>query len=159
MTTTTRTRTRIRPRGVIAVECAMVLPLLLTILLGVWDIGRLVDASQILNNAAREGGRQASTGQAAVTDIQNAILNTLSQAGVSTTGVTISVTNLTNASRSDPTTANQLDQFQVAVTLPSSNVRYISLNNLIGSNTLRAVSVWNSMRDIPLTVSTTIPIN
>jgi Flp pilus assembly protein TadG len=153
------TRTRTRPRGAIAVEVAMVLPLLLTLLLGVWDIGRLVDADQILNNAAREGGRQASTGQAAVSDVQNAVLNTLSQAGVPTTGVTVVVTNLTNASRSDPTTANQLDQFQVAVTMPSSNVRYITLSGLIGSNTLQAISIWSSMRDIPLTVSTTIPIN
>ena len=146
-------------RGVAAVELALVLPLLLTILLGVWDIGRLVDASQILDNAAREGGRCASTGQVDVTGIRQAVLNYLAQSGLSTSGVTVAVDNLTNPGNDDPTTADQLDRFRVTVTLPSDNVRWIVTNNLIGSKTLQATCVWNSMRDLPLTVSTTIPVN
>jgi Flp pilus assembly protein TadG len=136
---------------------AMVLPLLVTTLLGVWDIGRLVDAYQILTNAAREGGRCCSTGQVTSDGIKTAVLAYLKQAGITTTGVTVTVTNLTNAGASDPTTADQLDQFRTTVTLPSSNVRYILMNNLIGSSSLTASCTWNSMRDIPLTVTTTIP--
>ena len=49
-------------RGVAAVEAALLLPLALLLMLGTWEVGRMVEVSQILNNAAREGGRSASTG-------------------------------------------------------------------------------------------------
>jgi Flp pilus assembly protein TadG len=146
-------------RGAAAVELALVLPVLLTILLAVWDLGRLIDATQILNNATREGGRCASTGQVDVAGIQDAVLNYLTQAGLSKVGATVTVTNLTKSTNTDPTTADQLDQFQITTTLPSSSVRWIALNNLIGSNTLSATCTWSSMRDIPLTVDPTIPVN
>ena len=135
------------------------LPLLLTLLLGVWDMGRLIDASQILSSAAREGARAASTGQVDVAGIQTAVLSYLTQAGLATTGATVTVANLTTPSNSDPTTATQLDQFRISVTLPSNNVRWIVLNNLPGSATLQTSCLWNSMRDLPLTVPTTIPVN
>jgi Flp pilus assembly protein TadG len=145
-------------RGAAAVELAVVLPLLLTLLLGVWDMGRLIDASQILSSAAREGARCASTGQVDVTGIQTAVLNYLTQAGLSTTGATVTVSNLTSPG-TDPLVATQLDQYRISVTLPSNNVRWVVLNNLAGSTTLTTSCLWNSMRDLPLTVPTTIPVN
>ena len=135
------------------------MPLLLTLLLGVWDMGRLIDASQILSSAAREGARAASTGQVDVSGIQTAVLNYLTQAGLSTTGVTVTVSNLTNTGNTDPLSATQLDQFRITVTLPSNNVRWVVMNNLAGSATLTTSCLWNSMRDLPLTVPTTIPVN
>lgn len=45
------------------VEFAMILPLFLLILVGIFDVGRAVFASHTLNNAAREGGRQAIVDQ------------------------------------------------------------------------------------------------
>ncbi|WP_406698672.1 TadE/TadG family type IV pilus assembly protein [Singulisphaera sp. Ch08] len=157
-------RTSARPclgprRGTAAVELALTLPLLLTLLMGVWDMGCLIDATQILNNAAREGGRCASTGQLSVAEVQQAVLNYLTQAGIRTAGATVTVTNLTTAANTDPRTADQLDQFQITATIPSNSVRWIVMNNLIGSNTLTATCFWSSMRDIPLTVPTSIPIN
>jgi Flp pilus assembly protein TadG len=146
-------------RGAVAVELGLVLPLLVTLLLGVWDIGRLIDASQILDNAAREGGRCASTGKVTTSGVQTAVLEYLKQAGLSTTGVTVSVSDLTTSGNSDPTTATQLDQYQITVTMPSNNVRWIVMNNLIGSSSLTSTCLWNSMKDIPLSVSTTIPTN
>ncbi len=55
-------------RGVAAVELALLLPLILLLLMGLWEIGRAIDVQQLMSNAAREGGRQASTGMAAVPD-------------------------------------------------------------------------------------------
>jgi Flp pilus assembly protein TadG len=49
-----------RSRAVAAVEFALVLPFLMTILVGIWEIGRFADATIILQNAAREGARQAA---------------------------------------------------------------------------------------------------
>lgn len=60
-------------RGVAAVEFALILPFLLLILFGVWELGRLVQVTQIISNAAREGGRLSATG-------------TLSASNLSTTG-------------------------------------------------------------------------
>jgi ABC-2 type transport system ATP-binding protein len=52
----TRFRTSAR-RGVAVVELAVLLPFLLVVLLGIWEVGRLIEVQQILNNAAREGAR------------------------------------------------------------------------------------------------------
>lgn len=144
-------------RGAAAVEFALVLPLLLTLLLGVWDFGRLVEVDQILTNAAREAGRQVSTAQGSTSAVQQVVTNYMARSGISTTGMTITVTNLTSSSRNDPTTAQQLDQYQLVVTLPSNNVRLVLLNNLLGTSTLKASITWLSMADIPLNVSSTIP--
>ncbi len=51
-----------RERGAAAVEMAIVLPLLLLILGGTIDLGRLVYAEIIVANAAREGVRLAALG-------------------------------------------------------------------------------------------------
>lgn len=50
-------------RGQALVEFALVLPLFVLILVGIFDVGRLVYAYHTVNNAAREGGRQAIVDQ------------------------------------------------------------------------------------------------
>ncbi|MFT3883532.1 MAG: pilus assembly protein [Gemmatales bacterium] len=50
--------------GIAIVETAiLLLPLFIFTLFGVWEVGRLLQTHQIVSNAAREGARQASTGQ------------------------------------------------------------------------------------------------
>jgi Flp pilus assembly protein TadG len=56
---TRRCRTR-RDNGAAAVEMALVLPLLLFILFGVIDFGRMLNAQITLTEAAREGARAAA---------------------------------------------------------------------------------------------------
>jgi Flp pilus assembly protein TadG len=51
-------------RGAAAVEFAVCLPLLLTLLLGLWEVGRMVVVQQVVYNSCREGARDASMGQA-----------------------------------------------------------------------------------------------
>lgn len=58
-----RLRKRDRSRGQALVETALILPLLILLLVGVFDAGRLVFAYHTVNNAAREGGRQATVDQ------------------------------------------------------------------------------------------------
>jgi hypothetical protein len=53
-----------RRRGAAAVEFALCLPLLFTILFGLWEVGRTVEVQQVAWNSAREGARDASMGQA-----------------------------------------------------------------------------------------------
>ena len=71
-----------RRRGTAAVEAAVLLPLALMLMLGTWEVGRMVEVSQILNNAAREGGRSASTGQNTNSQVQQTVLNYLTNAGL-----------------------------------------------------------------------------
>lgn len=52
-----------RHRGQALVEFALVLPLLILILVGILDGGRLIYGYHTANNAAREGGRQAIVDQ------------------------------------------------------------------------------------------------
>jgi Flp pilus assembly protein TadG len=49
-------------RGAAAVEMALVMPLLVSLLLGIIDMGRLFNAEIQLSQAAREGARIASLG-------------------------------------------------------------------------------------------------
>ena len=135
------------------------LPLLVTLMLGIWDYGRLVEANQVLTNAAREAGRQCSTAQKGASSVQTVALNYLTRAGVPTTGVTVAVSNLTNSSRADPSGASQLDKYEVVVTMPSNNVRLILMNSLIGPGTITARCTWSSMVDIPVSVPASIPLN
>jgi len=50
-------------RGQTLAEFALILPVFLLVLVGIFDGGRLVFASHTVNNAAREGGREAIVNQ------------------------------------------------------------------------------------------------
>lgn len=56
-------------RGQTLVEFALILPVFILILVGLFDAGRLVFAYHTVNNAAREGGREATVNQT-LADIQ-----------------------------------------------------------------------------------------
>lgn len=146
--------------GSAAVELAVCLPFLLVIIAGIWEVGRMVQVQQLVANAAREGGRQAAAGQKDNTACRQAALNYLTNNGI--TGIDISMVTLTNvtaAARSDPTTANQLDQFHLTVTIPYSAIRYSSIAQITPTTAITASADWFSVKDVPVTVSTTIPTN
>lgn len=144
-------------RGVAAVEFAVALPLLLLLLAGTWEVGAIVNTQQILYNAARVGGRQASTGLNSNAQVQQSVIQYLKTAGVPTANVTVTVTDITSGG--DVSAANQMDQLSVTVTIPFADVAWEALNYVVPSGTqLTASAIWNSMKDLPVTVSTTLPI-
>src|ERR1700722_16556827 len=98
-------------RGVAAVELAFVLPFILILLLGLWEVGRMVEIQQIIRNAAREGARQAATGNYTNAQIQTIVTQYLTVAGLPTTNVVVTVTD--NTTGSDVSAATYLDQLQV----------------------------------------------
>jgi hypothetical protein len=61
-----------RDRGATAAEAALVLPVILMILFGIIDFGRLVNAQIVVSQAAREGGRAEAVGGNASTRASDA---------------------------------------------------------------------------------------
>ena len=54
-------KSRNRERGAAMVEAAIVTPILLLLMVGIFEIGRAFETWQVLTNAAREGARLAVT--------------------------------------------------------------------------------------------------
>jgi len=147
-------------RATAAVELAICMPFLLIVVFGIWEVGRMVQAQQLVANAARDGGRQVASGLADSTSVRQFVVNYLNMNGL--TGVSLSdvtLTNITNAARSDPMTANQLDQFRVTVTVSYASIRWSTVAQITPTTAITASADWYSMRDLPVTVSSTIPTN
>ena len=147
-----------RREGTAAVEFAVVLIFIVPLLIGLWEVGRLVEVEQLMNNAVREGARQASTGNKNAAGVQQDVANYLTVNGITCSTSNVTVTNKTSAARNDPTTANQLDQFHVEVQIPFDSVRWVLLNKITKVSNLSAGADFYSMRDIPLAVNATIPV-
>jgi Flp pilus assembly protein TadG len=147
-----------RRHGAAAVECAVVMTLLVPMLLGTWEVGRLVQVQQLLQNASREGGRQCAAGTQNAATIQQLVVSMLNANGIPCTTSNVTITNLTNSARSDPTSANQLDEFQVTVSIPFNSVRWVLLKQITSTTQLTATTYWYSMRDLPLNINTNIPL-
>jgi hypothetical protein len=75
-------------RGQSMVEAALIIPVFLLVLVGIFDVGRLVFAYHTVNNAAREGGRQATVDQTA-THIQDRAAQHAVALGVDAVDVTV----------------------------------------------------------------------
>jgi Flp pilus assembly protein TadG len=158
--------------GVAAAELVATLPFLLILLFGIWDVGRTVEVQQLVSNAAREGARLAAIGTMLdpttgyerdidARDVQNTVTNYLTRNGLTTMGITVQYSNLTNPAATDPYLAQHLDHLRVQVQLPFQNVRLILVNGFSNNQTtaLTATADWMSMRDSNVNVSTTLPTN
>jgi Flp pilus assembly protein TadG len=189
-------------RAIAATEMAMISPVIILLLAGVWEIGRVIMVRNLLNEAAREGARLAgSAGYFASSnhtnptntaqnltlispstngdyEVQKKVIIYLQAASVNPSGAKVTVKNLggtggaktwsytwdhtagngTGTGYDPAAAADQHDKIEVTVTVPYANVGWSPLNLFIAADTTLTATVdWASMRDIPLTVSTTIP--
>jgi Flp pilus assembly protein TadG len=74
-------RGRVR-RGTAAVEAVFVLIMMIPLLLGSLEGSRIAEVQQILSNAAREGARQAASGQLTVAQTKQVVTYYLQDAGL-----------------------------------------------------------------------------
>jgi Flp pilus assembly protein TadG len=139
---------RKQQRGAVAVEAAVALVfLILPMLLGSWEMGRMVEVQQLLSNAAREGSRQASTGQLTSAQAQQVVLNYMLTTGIPTQNAKVTVSDLT-VPGTDVQQAAYLDKLQVRVTIPFSDVRVISLMLVTTSTSkMTGQAIWYSLKD------------
>ena len=145
-------------RGAAAVELAAVLPLVLTLLLGLWELGRTLEVQQGLAHAAREGGRQASAGQIGDVAVAQVVRDYLRNAGLPVQNVVVTVQNLTSPG-TDSTYAAQLDQFRITIAIPFRDVRLLNIGLITNnSTTLTAQAILYSMKDKPYAAPPEPPI-
>lgn len=170
-------RSRVQPRrGVAVVEMAFIMPLLLLLIVGVWEIGRLVQLQQIMNGAARDGARIAS--QANIISTTDDYTQIMKGSGTSDPNVTDTVRaylygagfttaqlqSLTvtfefldgDTSLTEPYQGVKNQRFRVKVSMNYSDVRWTTLT-LINPQTIGAECVWQMMVDDPFTLSPTLP--
>lgn len=176
-------------RGVAAVEFALCMPLIVLLMLGIWEVGRIAQVSNILSNGAREAARDASLGQ---DDLQTIASNQLAylQSALpgafgqghstslqtptiplpsNTTGYTcwdntanrelftLTFTDITQPSVSDPTAMQKLDHYQIGLQVPYASISWNTLAQITGVTRISLVVDWASMRDAPFQVSPSLP--
>ena len=178
-----------RRDGLAAAEFACCLPLLVLILTALWEVGRFTEVQQVLWNAAREGARDASLGQANLLAVANNILTYLQGAEqtafgnghstsmiapvitlpANTTGYTcwdntanrelftMTFTDLTNPTVTDPTAMTQLDLYQIGVQVPFARIEWSPITPIGGMSRLKVTVVWTSLVDTPFQIAPDLP--
>jgi len=156
-------------QGAVVVEAAFVLPIALVMMLGMWEVGRMVQVDQVLVNSAREGARLAAGGYVngtavTVAMVQQAVRDYLTAAGFPSTAVSsavITITPQSPASWTDPSSALPLDVFQVSVNIPAgtafNSLRWNALPQITPVTQLTASVKWMSLNNSAVVVSTALP--
>jgi Flp pilus assembly protein TadG len=124
---------RLFRRGAALVEFAFVAPVLLLLVMGMIESGRLVMVQQVLTNATREGARHAVL-DGATTASTNAVVNDfLTASRISGAVVTVTPDPPSNAVFGDPVT--------VSVQVPFGQVSWLPTPMFLSGKTLSATTV------------------
>lgn len=133
-------------KGAALMECAVMLPVLMIMVLGVLEIGSALRASTILQSACREAGRltamdwryitheNQTPNQKVIQDLKNFV----TAAGLRGNDATVTVTHADGIHAGQTfdlaNTANDLQFVKVEVTLPYSSVSVFPLTYLAGKS-------------------------
>jgi Flp pilus assembly protein TadG len=157
-------------RAAVAVEAAIVLPVLLIMMLGIWEVGRIIQVQQMLVNAAREGARLAAGGYVNSTPVTNTMVEQtvrdyLRSAGLPTTAVNnaqIILTCQVSPGWTHPSDAQPLDQFRVTVRIPAGaafdSLRWSFVTKITSKSDMEAYVDWVSLNNVPIAVDTQLPL-
>jgi len=160
--------------GVAAVEFALVFSLvLMPTLIGILEVGRLIQVQQIVADAAREGARLAAQGQTldssgnrvqikastGSVNVKNTVYDYIYGAGLTQLAiadVTVNFAFTDSAALTDPYQGVKLEPFTVSVSVPFTKVRWINFG-FITTDAVAFQTKWHMMVDDPFTVDTTLP--
>lgn len=125
-------------RGAALVEMAVVLPVFITVILGIIEFGRAMMVANLITNAAREGARMAvvdGSSNAAVQSYISGFMQSAANVGAGDVTVIIKV----NGGSADVSTAQPRDEISVKVSIPFTKVSYLTPSYL-SSTTLQTTS-------------------
>jgi Flp pilus assembly protein TadG len=137
------------------VECAVVLPVLMILVLGILEIGAALRASTILQSACRESGRLASmdwryivaAGQTPNEKVEQDLRNFVTASGLPGEDLTVNLVYADGARAGQvfdlSDQANDLQMVRIEITLPYSSVSVFPLTYLSGK-TLKAFVVMRA---------------
>jgi Flp pilus assembly protein TadG len=175
-------------RGAAAVEFAFVtMFVLFPIIMGVWEVGRLILVQQIVANSAREGARLAAQGRTinatgspteistsiapasnptGLPNIKAAVMQSLNGAGLTNlrwNDVDVTFTYISSPPNANPT-ATQPSQgvkdqrFTVKVSINYDNkVRWVNFG-IVTASKVEFVAEWRILVDDPFKVNDTMPV-
>lgn len=176
-----------RRAGTATVECGMVLMLVVVpLMIGVWEVGRLVYAQQVVANAAREGCRLAAQGKtinkfgnpteilwgsqgAASTDpnVWDTVYQSVTTGGLpglARTDVTITCTfgplpptaPTGTPTPTEPWNAVKNQVYTVEVTIPFDKVRWVNLG-IVNPSVVYYKATWTMLVDDPFSIDPKMP--
>jgi Flp pilus assembly protein TadG len=170
-----RVPTVARRSGTAAVELAIIFNLVMVpTLIGVLEVGRLVQVQQIVANSAREGARlaaQATTLSPSGTrtniqtssgspNVKGTVFQYLVGAGLtqlSSSDVTVTFAYTDGSASTEPYQGTKLQPFRVTVTVTAyDKLKWINLG-FITSNSVSYSVDWRILLDDPFVLNTTIP--
>lgn len=158
-------------RGVAAVELAVCLPFILTLLIGILEVARMLQAQIIMHQSVREAARLAAQGQiinatgehtlirvnSGNPSVSSMAMNVLQRAGINTTNSTFQFQFTDgNTASSEPYQATKGQEFQVTLTLPYNNISLLFFS-WFSPTTLTATMTMHSLVDESFTIDTNIP--
>jgi Flp pilus assembly protein TadG len=120
-------------KGAAAVEFALLLPLLCTIVLGLMEIGRGTMVSTIMYNAATNGAQIAAMPGETSANVTTRINSVLTANNITASNATVSI--LVNGSAADCSTAVLNDKITVSVSIPASQTSLTNFSTSLLTNT------------------------
>jgi len=120
---------KIRYKGTVLVEAALVFPLLLLLTLGAIEYGWLFLKSQQITNAARQGARVAVRADATNQDVLTSINNLMTSAGMANSGYQVEI------APSDVSSVEPCFSINVKVRVPCANIVLINAPALLPTPT------------------------
>ena len=127
-----------RRRGAVAVEFAVIAPVLLTVIVSLIELVRVYEVQNTMEMACREGARFASLdrtdmlmeGQTANSKLIGDVQNFLKSSGISPSQAQVSVVKAGTSQAFDlDDPANDLQLFQVKISVPYSAVSYTPIRS------------------------------
>lgn len=113
-------------RGIAVLEFALIAPVLAFLFLGMVELARIVQVKHLLNDAARHAGRLAIQPNATDSTVTQAAKDVIAANKISTTKLT--VTTLVGASDTDSDVKNAkgFDKITLKISIPTSEVGWIT---------------------------------
>lgn len=137
-------RKRTDERGAAAVEFALIVPILLVILFGIIDFGFAINRYAIVNNAAREGVREASLG-ATEAEIRAVVTNSMSELGGTYT-ITVGCKKKDQTTNCTSWNVGKESGGTAVVSVTFTNQWYTPVASLMGAGSTLTISKTTRMR-------------